>query len=178
MRDIYRQIFEMAIKEVPQNVFEWADEKVVIYKGFRISKKGDDYFWKDARYNDYFDPVDPVITEKILELGFKKTIIEVMKHTDKDKLLQLKREMERLDAEVKHWIGKSSAAYNKMVSATKKNKNKAESEKKKYEKAKSRFAKKRGVLKSEKEALQADINFLESRIKIYQDGKSRSKTEA
>lgn len=171
MKDIYRQIFEMAIKEVPHQLFKWADEEVIIYKGFRVSKKGDEYFWKDARHSDYFAPVDPDITEKIFELGFKKTIIEVMKHTDKDRLLKLKREMERLDAEVRYWISKSSAAYNKMISATKDcdDKKKIRSEISKYERAKSRFAKKRGVLKSEKESLQGDIDFFEARIKTYQN---------
>lgn len=169
MEDIYEQIFEMAIKEVPNQHFRWEGEEVVIYKGFRISKKDGEYFWKDARHSDYFDPVDPDITEKILEIGFKKTIIEVMRHTDKDRLLDLKRKMEKLDAETKYWVKEASKAYNKMIKKTKNevDQNKIKAAKSKYEKDKSKFLKKRGVVKSEKDALQSDIDLFESRIKMY-----------
>ena len=170
MQDIYRQIFEMAEKELSHRVFIWYGEEAYIYRGFRISRKNNNYQWKDARYSDYMEEVDPLITEKILELGFCNAITEVMKHTDKIRLRQLKRNMEKLDAEVEHWIKEASKSYNKMKRATNSSDSeKALAAKKKYEKEKSRFAKKRGVIKSEREALQGDINFYESRINMYKN---------
>lgn len=159
----------MAVKEVPHKHFIWVDGEAVIYKGFRISKKGDVYSWHDARYSDYMEPVDPIITSKIIELGFCNAITEVTKHTDKIRVVELAREMEKIDAEVTYWTSEAYKAHNKSIKNQKKTKESAKLEaiKKKYEKEKSRFAKKRGVLKSEREALQADINFYESRVKLY-----------
>lgn len=171
MQDTYRQIFEMAKRDCPEQVFRFHSEEAVIYFGFRISKKDGEYRWRDARFNDYFEPVDPIITEKILELGFKECILQVIRHTDEDRVVKLNRDMKQIEAEIDYWTAQASKAHNRMkkqVSKAQKDKEKIAKIKERCEKKKKKYAKKRGVLKSEKEALQADIKFYESRIKLYQ----------
>jgi hypothetical protein len=171
MQDTLKEIFDMALRDCPEKLFRFSGEEYIIFYGFRISRKGNVYEWKDARYNDYFEPVDPIITEKILELGFKECILKIVQHTNQERIVKLNRDLMEIDAEINHWTSLSSKAYNDMKKAL--SEAEADPEKvaditKRFESKKKSFAKKRGVLKIEREALMADIKFYQSRIKLYE----------
>ncbi len=166
----------MAKRDCPEKIYFSPDECVIFY-GFRISKIGNVYHWHDARYSDYFEPVDPIITEKVLELGFKECILQVIQHTDKERVVKLQRDLREIDAEINYWTAQASKAHSKMkkdVSGAEGDKEKIATIKKRFETKKNRFAKKRGVLKTEREALQADIKFYQSRVKLYEPKKEET----
>tara|TARA_R110002074_G_scaffold189465_2_gene355244 strand:+ start:10496 stop:11041 length:546 start_codon:yes stop_codon:yes gene_type:complete len=179
MQDTYKRIYEMATEELSRKPFNFQNETTFIYKGFRISKsiKGV-YDWKDVRFNDYYDEVDPLITEKVLELGFVDALMLVMIHNDQDKLIQLERRIINIDKEIEYWVKMSTEIYNdkrkeltkitksKTLKPETKEKRKATLEKK-CEKYKALYEKKRRILKSEKDDIKADIVFYSSRIKSF-----------
>ena len=177
MQDIFKQIFELAIKERPTILQSFSHEEAILYKGFKISKIKNDYKWEDTRYDNYYEPVDPKITEKVLENGFIKTLNEVMHHNDLDKVLNIHREVEKIDAEVSYWTKESTKLWNEFNNKSKKieedevDKGKKETRisalRKKYERDKSLYQKKRRVLAEEKEEIRKDLVFYETRIKMY-----------
>ena len=178
MQDTHKKIFEIANDESETRLHTFHNEQAVFYAGFKISKKDTgEYTWEDTRYSDFYEPVDPKITEQILLQGFTKTLKEVMHHNDKDKVLNIKREVEKIDAEVKMWISKSSklwSEYNKQTKITKANeidegkkKTRIATLKKRYERDKKLYQKKRRVLVEEKEEVRKDLVFYEARIKMY-----------
>lgn len=178
MQDILRQIFDMAVKELPDRYQTFHNEEAVLFKGFKISKDKDGYHWYDTRYSNYYEPVDPKVTENILENGFSFTLTEVMLHNDKDKVLTLAREIEEKDNLIVYWTSESSklwANYNKRRKSVNENEelSKAEKDKKKaslkkrYERKKNLYQKKRRVISEERDELKADKKFFESRLKLY-----------
>lgn len=178
MQDIFKQIFEMAIKELPPRHQSFIGEEAVLYKGFKISKIKDKYFWQDTRYSNFYEVVDPKVTKKVLENGFSVTLNEVMLHNDKDKILILSREIEKKDALIGYWTKESTKIWtnynkkrlniNKDEKITHEEKKlKRNNLKKRYDKKKDLFQKKRRVISEEREELKADKKFFESRIKLY-----------
>jgi len=179
MQETYRKIYEMALSELAKPPFDFEDELVFIHKGFRIGKtiKGE-YSWKDVRFDDYYEEVDPLITEKVLELGFVKTLTLVMIHNDRDKITELERRVININKEIEYWVNMATEIYNdkrketakvnrsKTLSPETKKKRKA-SLVKKYEKNKLLFEKKRRILKSEKDDVKIDHNFYSNRIKTF-----------
>lgn len=169
----------MALIEVETPPFRFPEETVIIYKGFRVSRNSDGvYSWKDVRFSDYYEDVDPLITEKILELGFVNTLTMVMVHSDEDKLVRLNRRIINIDLEISYWVNKATQAYNdKKRSIRKANSSKSLSESgkkkkiasanRKYEKDKKLYEKKRRVLSEEKETIKLDLIFYENRINLF-----------
>lgn len=169
----------MAKAEVPYPPFDFLTEEVIIYKGFRASKSIEgEYKWMDVRFDDYYEQVDPLITEKVLELGFVKALTLVMIHNDADKLIELERRIINIDKEIEYWVNRSTEIYNhRRREVTKINKNTTLSEdakkKKKsslnrrYEKDKILFEKKRRILKEEKDDIKIDHTFYNNRIKSF-----------
>ena len=178
MQDIFRKIFNMAARELPDKYQTFHGEDAILYRGFKISKTKKGYSWKDTRYSDFYEPVDPKITEKVLEKGFCVTLNEVMLHNDKDKILNLLREIEVKDALISFWVKESTKIwtnYNKKRLLINKDTKTTDEEKKvkrdlirkRYEKKKTLYQKKRGVISEEREALKADLKFFESRVNLY-----------
>ena len=178
MQDTHKKIYEIALNERLTKLHSFLDEDAIFYNGFKISlKKEGDYTWEDMRYSNYYEPVDPKITEQILLQGFTKTLKEVMHHNDLDKVLNIKREVEKIDAQVKAWTAKSTELwnnYNKDTKTTKANeidegkkKARLSTLKNRYEKNKNLYQKKRRVLVEEKEEVRKDLVFFEARIKMY-----------
>jgi len=151
----YEKIFYIAKTEVPHRYFIFDTEEAIMYKGFKISLKKGEYDFFDTRFSNYYKPVDPLITEKILKLGFVKTLNLVMLHNDESKILLLKRQIETINKYIDYWVEKSRLNWSKNRS--------------KYYKNKKLFAKKRGVLREKKVDLKADLNFYQSRIKTYKN---------
>lgn len=178
MQDIFRDIFQMAIQELPDRHYTFVGEEAVIYKGFKISLKEGVYYWQDTRYDDFYEVVDPKVTENVLSKGFSITLNEVMLHNDHDKVLNLSREIEKKDALIAYWAKESTklwTTYNKRRTLI--NKDEKEDEKtklsrkatlkKRYEKKKNLYQKKRRVISEEREELKNDKKFFENRIKLY-----------
>tara|TARA_R110002167_G_scaffold331706_1_gene538422 strand:- start:68181 stop:68738 length:558 start_codon:yes stop_codon:yes gene_type:complete len=184
MQETLEQIFRIACRELPHKHHSFGDEEAVMYKGFKISKKDHTYFWEDTRYDGYYEPVDPLITERVLSNGFSKTLTQVMSHKDKDKLLKITREIEKIDKQKNHWIKKSTQNWNKykiqkdLISKNTDLSNKDILEKTgsielRYEKYKNLYKKKRRILKVEKEELMVNYHFYESRIILYNNNKKQ-----
>lgn len=182
MQDILRQIFEMAIEEMPTRHYTFIGEEAVLYKGFKISKIKKEYFWEDTRYSNFYEVVDPKVTKKVLENGFSVTLNEVMLHNDLDKILILARDIEKKDALINYWSKESTklwTTYNKKRNSINKDKKithyevktKKNNLKKRYEKKKDLYQKKRRVISEEREDLKADKKFFESRIKLHNNFK-------
>ena len=74
MQKIYRKIFEIACTELPHKHYIFGGEECVMYRGFKISLKEGVFYWEDTRDNNYYEPVDPLITNNILISGFLKTL--------------------------------------------------------------------------------------------------------
>lgn len=181
MQEIYKRIYEMATLELAMPPYDFGGEEAFIHKGFRVSKTIDgEYSWKDVRFDDYYEEVDPIITEKVLELGFINALFLVMIHNDHDKIVKLNRRAISIDLEVEHWVSMATTIYteknrninklnrSKTISEETKKKRKA-SLIKKYERDKLLFEKKRRILKEEKDEIRADIEFYYSRIKAFEN---------
>ena len=171
MEETYHKIFEMAVEELPNRHQTFQDEEAVMYRGFKISKRKTVYQWQDTRYSNYYETVDPKVTENVLENGFSVTLNEVMLHNDKDKVLNLSREIEKRDALIAYWAKESTkiwTAYNKRRTVINKDEKIDEdlratrkaTLKKRYEKKKDLFQKKRRVISEERDDLKADKKFL------------------
>jgi hypothetical protein len=178
MQETNQIIYEIALTEIPTKLHKFHDEDAIFYNGFKISlKKGGTYAWEDVRYSNYYEPVDPKITEQVLLQGFTKTLNEVMYHNDLDKVLNIKREVEKIDALIRGWTIKSTDLwnnYNRQTKTTKANevdegkkKTRLSTLKKRYEKSKALYQKKRRVLVEEKEEVRKDLVFYETRIQMY-----------
>ena len=178
MQDTHKEIYEIAIKESLTRLHSFHDEDAIFYNGFKISlKKSGIYTWEDVRYSNYYEPVDPKITEQVLLQGFTKTLNEVMHHNDLDKVLHINREVEKIDAQIKAWTIKSTELwnnYNRNTKTTKANeidegkkKARLSTLKNRYEKNKKLYQKKRRVLVEEKEEVRKDLIFYEARIQMY-----------
>lgn len=179
MQDTYKKIYEMAVSEVERPPFDFEKESVVIHKGFRIGRTIEgEYSWKDVRFDDYYEEVDPLITEKVLELGFVKALTLVMIHNDHDKIIELERRIINIDKEIEYWVGESTQIYNekkretakitrsKTLSPETKKKRKA-SLQKRYDKNKRLYEKKRRILKEEKDDIRIDHSFYSNRIRNF-----------
>ena len=178
MQSIYKKIFEIAVAELPEKHYIFIGEEAVLYRGFKSSKSNKSYNWQDTRFSNYYEPVDPKITENILLKGFTKTLTEVMIHNDKDKLLTISREICEKDALIAYWAKESTriwAEYSKKIRVLNKNekikdevkKKRKSSAKKGYMKKKSLYNKKREVIHKERLELKEDIKFFEARIRLY-----------
>jgi len=183
MKDITQLIYEVAIKEMPHSVREFPYEDVIFFRGFRISKHIDGYYeWYDTRHSNYYEMVDPDISDRILQVGFEQTITEVMVHTDSRKITELKREIERKDAIVSYWVKESSKLWaqferekNNVLKSKKLSKDEVKRKVdrliKKFEDKKALYQKKRRVILEEKEALKIDKKFYEARQILYSNFK-------
>lgn len=178
MQGTNKKIYEIALKENLTRLHSFHDEDVIFYAGFKISKKKNgEYTWEDARYSNYYEPVDPKITEQVLSQGFSKTLKEVMHHNDLEKVLNIKREVEKIDAQIKAWTAESSSLWNNYNKNTKtteaneidegKKKARLSTLKNRYENSKKLYQKKRRVLVEEKEEVRKDLIFYEARIQMY-----------
>jgi hypothetical protein len=179
MQGIYKQIYEMALEEVDRPPFNFHTEQVIIHKGFRVSKTIDGvYDWKDVRFDDYYEEVDPLITEKVLELGFVNALTLVMIHNDADKLIELNRRVINIDKEIEYWVNKSTEIYNnrkKAISTINRSETLSKETKrrrltsadKKYDRDRRLFEKKRRILKEEKDDVKVDQIFYNNRIKSF-----------
>lgn len=178
MQETYKIIYEMAEAEVPRPPFDFHTEKAIIHKGFRISKTIEgEYDWKDVRFDDYYEEVDPLITEKVLELGFVNALTLVMIHNDHDKLVKLNRRVINIDKEIEYWVNMSTAIYNarrrqitiinKSLTSEDSKRRKKIALNKKYEKDKILFEKKRRILKEEKDEVKIDYTFYNNRIRNF-----------
>lgn len=181
MQDIYKKIYEMAALEIELPPFDFGAENAFIHKGFRISKtiKGE-YSWKDVRFDDYYEEVDPLITEKVLELGFVKALTLVMIHNDHDKIIQINRRTINIDMEINNLVIMATNSYNEKrrnTSKVERSKTLSEESKKKrkvnliirLEKSKALLEKRRRILKSEREDLKIEQAFYTGRIKAFED---------
>lgn len=169
----------MALKEVDRPPFDFFNEMAIIHKGFRVSRTIDGvYGWKDVRFDDYYESVDPLITEKVLELGFVKALTLVMIHNDHDKLVELNRRVININKEVEYWVNRATEIYNdrkRAISKINKSKTLSSETKKKrlasankrYTKDRKLFEKKRRILKEEKEDVKVDQVFYSNRIKSF-----------
>jgi len=178
MQDILKKIFELATSELPSNHFRFQKEEAVMFKGFKISKDSSGYKWEDMRYSDFYEPVDPKITEQILLKGFEFTLSEVMAHNNIFKLEKISREIEVKDSLISYWVTESTkiyAEYNKKRTSINKDsrltaevkKRRKDSLRKRYEKNRDLYQKKRRVISEQREELKADKKFFESRTKLY-----------
>jgi hypothetical protein len=180
VQQAYQQIFEMACKELPHKHHKFKGEEYVMYRGFKVSLKCNKFYWQDTRYTDFYEPVDPFITENILIEGFYTTITNVMTHNDNEKVYNISIELFNISEQVKFWVNKSSENWRSfksqetiMLSNTKLTQDQIEHGKNvfnnKYLEKKNLYIKKRGVLKQEREQLEADKAFYQSRIKSYKN---------
>lgn len=176
MQEDFKEIYNLAVKELPHKIHLFKGEKAVMHLGFKSSLKDKTYYWQDTRYSNYYEPVDPKITKKVLERGFCNTLTEVMKHADKERVLNIAREIEKKDALIGYWTKESSklwTEYNKKRLLINKNsvdevkKQKKDLLKKRYEKDKSLYQKKRRVIMEERDDLKGDLKFFQTRIKLY-----------
>ena len=100
-----------------------------------------------------------------------------MHHSDLDKVLNIKREVEKIDAQIKAWTSKSTELWNnykRNIKTTEgneidkgKKKAKLYTLKRRYESNKKLYQKKRRVLSEEKEEARKDLVFYEARIQMY-----------
>ncbi len=183
MKDITQIIYEIALEEMPHSVREFTYEDVIFFRGFRISKHIDGYYeWYDTRHSNYYEIVDPDISDRVLQVGFEQTITEVMVHTDKRKIVELNREIERMDAIVSYWVKESSKLWpqldkgrNKVFKNKKTSKDEVKKRVdklvKKFEDKKALYQKKRRVILEEKEVLKRDKKFYEARQILYSNFK-------
>lgn len=178
MQKTWKQIYEMACEELPHKLFNFGNERFILYRGFRISKLDGEYKWQDVRNDSFYTPVDPIITKHILDNGFFKTLTELMVHNDKERLYQLNKRADEIERETKGWTNKSSENYRnfkKSETVIIENLNltpdqidhRIEALNKKYMRNKNLYAKKRRVLKEERKEVEAQTVFYESRIKLY-----------
>ncbi|QQV89750.1 hypothetical protein Calle1_65 [Cellulophaga phage Calle_1] len=168
MQDTYKRIYKMAESELQKKPFDFGDHLAYIYKGFKISKRNSgEYTWKDVRFSDYYDEVDPKITENVLRLGFVKTLLMVMVHNDQDKLTSINRQIITIDTEINYWTAQATLAYSNMKKGSQKPKSNTDKLLKSYEKSKKLYEKKRRLLKESKESLRSDFEYYENRIKSY-----------
>lgn len=178
MQDTHKKIYEIAKSEQLTQMHNFHTEDAILYRGFKISlTKVGEYTWEDTRYSNYYEQVDPKITEQILLKGFTKTLNEVMHHNDKEKVLSIKREVEKIDAQIKEWSKMSTELWNNYNKETKtteaneldesKKRARLSTLKNRYERDKRLFQKKRRVLVEEKEEVRRDLVFYEARIQMY-----------
>ena len=185
-----KEIFKLAEKE-GLDIHRFGGEKAIFCKGFKVSINREGiYNWEDVRISDYFDKVDPSITQEILETGFfVDTLAEVRLHNDTEKLLIITREVEKLDKQTDYWVVRSNDNYlkyekriNKIKTSyfpTKKEQpskeDKIKGVERRYRASKTLFQKKRRILKEEKEDLMADYAFFQSRLKLYKKKPTQNK---
>lgn len=178
MQKMYSKIFKMACEELPHRHLVCVSEEFVMYRGFKISLKDGEYYWQDTRYTNYYEPVDPLITENIFIDGFYNTITQVMIHNDDEKMCEIGRETFSIEQQITYWSNKSSENWRIFKSqetgilsslklTTEQIEHKITILNAKYIKKKNLYIKKRGVLKQEREQLEADMAFYLSRIKSY-----------
>jgi len=175
-QEILKRIFEIASKELPNNIHTFKGESAIFFKGFKISlEKGGQYLWQDIRYSNYYEGVDKFITSNILTSGFCSTLTKVMYHNDTTKVEELHKYIEELDKQTTYWVKKSSINWHKQKEQQQgilKNKKLSENEiverlnnlTVKYEKNRVLYEKKRNILKIERINFQADILFYTSRL--------------
>jgi len=178
MQEHWQKIFKMACEEVPHRIFNFGNERAVIYRGFRISELNGEYQWQDVRYHSFYDKVDPIITEHILKNGFLKTLTELVVHNDNERLYQLDKRLGEIENEIKGWTNKSSENYRNFKKAEigiisnidltpEQIDHRIDLLNRKYMKNKNLYAKKRRVLKEERGNADISIVFYKSRIKLY-----------
>lgn len=178
MQKTFKKIFDKALKELPNRYHNFEKEDCVMYKGFKISRSNGLYNWQDTRYDDFYEVVDPLITSKILEQGFVKTLNEVMLHNDITKVRNLSKQIKKKDEKIAFWVKESTKIYTEYNSKKKtiQNNEKLSREErrkkllnlsKKYEKVKNLYQKKRRVVHEEREELKTNKKFYESRLKLY-----------
>ena len=178
MQETYKKIFEMACREVPHRHFNFMQEQAVIYRGFKISLKGGTYHWEDTRNSNYYELVDPVITENILKRGFFIGLTLLMIHTDEEKVHILKRDIFQRGEEINYWTSKSSENWRNLKNQEKalqlnskldpvQKQSRLQLLTKKYYEKKNLYVKKRKVLKEEQEQLEADHAFYSSHGRIH-----------
>jgi hypothetical protein len=110
----YHHIYTLAKKELPFKEYIFSKEKCIMYKGFKISQdKNGEFHFKDIRYSDHYEIVDPIISYKILSQGFKLTIDEVCTHNDRHKIVHLHREIEKQKVIVSHINEKRQKNYSR-----------------------------------------------------------------
>lgn len=167
----YERLFELAVQQAPQNLFSFANEDCVIFKGFKVSRQKDgQYLWRDVRTSDFYDDVDPLVTEKILETGdFVGTLERVQHHDDHEKVAHIKRCIRELQAGIDRRIQLSQQYFDKSQEMLDEASTDVEVSKikKRLRRYLSVQEKKRNVLRSEIELMQEDLLFIENRISLY-----------
>ena len=178
-QDTNRQIFYLACRELPNKIHTTGNqEECIFFKGFKISRINNYYIWEDIRYDDYYEPVNKFITQNILKEGFCKTLTKVMVHNDIEKLENLTRDVEKLNAQINYWVKKSMKNWNRykeQKTGIINNETLSEDEKKeklriligRHDKNKDLYSKKRRVLIEEKDNLKADISFYKVRVQNH-----------
>lgn len=176
MKDILEQIYRKAKEELPLHYHEFKGESAIMYKGFKVSRSSEGYKWEDMRYSNYYEEVDPRITEEIIRTTFSKTISDVMNHDDKEKITFLKRDIVDTNNLIQLWTKESTYLWNnykkkiKGIESDKKLTYEIKDKRKvgataKYNTKKALFQKKRKVLSEKKDCLNADLKFFEARVK-------------
>jgi len=180
MQDVYRQIFELACKELPYKRIVLGNSEAVMFRGFKISKQEDVYYWQDTRYNSYYEPVDPIITENILKQGFLKTLTLVRIYNNEEKIYQIDQEIIQIRKDIDLWTDKSRKNWEMFKNQETKilndsrltsqmRREKLADLNKQYLIKKAFYSKKRGVLKRERDHLKAEKIFYSSQIQIYKN---------
>jgi hypothetical protein len=179
MQEVYKQIYDMAEEEVNLAPFDFGGEKVIFYKGFRSSKSSDgSYGWKDMRHDEYYEDVNPLITERVLEVGFKDTLTEVLIHDDYDKIVKLNRRVIAINSEITFLVKKSIEAYNQNKRLLREitynpdltdliKEQRLEVISIKHEKRRKSLKHRRRFLRTEKDAINKEVIYYKERIKHY-----------
>lgn len=179
MQGTYKDIYEMALRECGGSLFNFPNESAIIHKGFKISLDNNGlYHWKDVRFSDYYEDVDPLITEKVLEMGFDRALTIVRGHNDEDKITSIKMQLINMDNEILFWVKESTKSFtnkNNKISEIRNSKTMSPEAKekriyyanKRHMREKGINEKKRGVIKREKERLKLDLMFYENRLSVF-----------
>ncbi len=164
------KIYNIALKEMPDKLHIFHNERAIMYRGFKVSLTDEgEYHWYDTRFSNYYERVDPLITEKVLANGFALTLTQVMLHSDEEKILSISRDIEIKKAMIAYWVRISAKEWHKLNAKLKLFRTKKEREKlnKQYEVKKKLHAKKRRVLQEEIFEMKEEIKFFKSRVKLY-----------
>lgn len=76
--------------------FETLDGKFVIYKGFKISNKGDTFYIQDSRFSNMYGEVSKQDLNKFLKMGFIAGADLISLERDSKRILSYKRRAELL----------------------------------------------------------------------------------
>lgn len=137
-----KEIYDKAVEEIG---ITYSDvyQSFVMYKGFKVNKKGEEYEVKNVRRSEFYEDVPENVKQSMVNNGFKKTCLLLNYKENLIRIGDLKKQIKNLYKEYEY--------YNKTIDED-------------YAKNKKRM----GVALRDIDDCKADLAFYEAKVKEYE----------